>query len=66
MIEMEILSKSEQPSITNGTEKVYNQDHNFLVHNSCLPKISVIAPDWVTKGAHIHFDDIELAVRPDG
>ncbi len=36
------------------------------MHNACLPKISVIAPDWVTKGAHIHFDDIELAVRPDG
>ncbi|GEM_PF-1394840 len=50
--------------------KVY-KDHNFLVstdkilvHNTCLPKISVVADDWITKGAHIHIGKTELAVRP--
>jgi len=28
------------------------------------PRISAVAPDWATKGAHIHIDGIELAVRP--
>jgi Pretoxin HINT domain/Pre-toxin TG len=28
------------------------------------PRISTVAPDWATKGAHIHIDGIELAVRP--
>lgn len=27
-------------------------------------KISKVAPDWGTKGAHIHIDGVELAVRP--
>lgn len=34
------------------------------VHNQCLPRISNVAPDWAQKGAHIHVDGIELAVRP--
>ncbi len=27
-------------------------------------KISKVAPDWGTKGAHVHFGKIELAIRP--
>ncbi len=29
----------------------------------CQP--SVVAPDWVVKGCHIHVNGVELAVRPD-
>jgi RHS repeat-associated protein len=29
------------------------------------PRISAVADDWAVKGAHIHVDGIELAVRPD-
>jgi hypothetical protein len=28
-------------------------------------RISKVAPDWVTKGCHIHVAGIELALRPD-
>jgi RHS repeat-associated protein len=28
------------------------------------PRISAVAPDWAQKGAHIHIEGIELAVRP--
>ena len=28
------------------------------------PRISAVAPDWATKGAHIHINGVELAVRP--
>jgi hypothetical protein len=35
-----------------------------LVHNRCIPDISKISPDWVTKGAHIKIGGIELKVLP--
>jgi RHS repeat-associated protein len=57
-----------------GRFKVYNievEDHHtyfvskigVLVHNSKCA-ISAIADDWAVKGAHIHVNGIELAVRP--
>lgn len=27
-------------------------------------KVSKIAPDWATKGFHVHVDGVELALRP--
>jgi RHS repeat-associated protein len=37
-------------------------DRGWWVHNECT--ISKVAPDWETKGAHVHADGVELAVRP--
>jgi hypothetical protein len=59
----------------NTTQTVYNLEiygeHNYLVqqdglwvHNGCLPKISVVADDWVVKGAHVHVGGIEVALKP--
>jgi len=35
----------------------------FSLPSFCF-KVSKIAPDWATKGFHVHVDGIELALRP--
>lgn len=46
------------------TEHVYRVGSlGTLVHNSCF-SVSKIAPDWATKGLHVHVDGIEVAIRP--
>lgn len=46
------------------TEHVYRVGSlSTLVHNSCF-RISKIAPDWSTKGFHVHVGAVEIALRP--
>jgi RHS repeat-associated protein len=63
----------ESVSRRDGSFKVFNlevehlhtyfvSDLGVLAHNSC--RISPVAGDWATKGAHISVDGVELAVRP--
>jgi hypothetical protein len=69
-----LTSKSKRP----GRETVYNlevhRNHAYhvspfgiLAHNSnvlnCF-KVSKVAPDWSTKGFHVHVDGVEIALRP--
>lgn len=69
-----LTGKSKRP----GRHTVYNMEvhrsHAYhvsqlgiLAHNSnvltCF-KVSKVAPDWSTKGFHVHVDGVELAVRP--
>lgn len=69
-----LTSKSQRP----GRHTVYNLEvhrhHTYyvsqfgiLAHNSnvlhCF-KVSKVAPDWSTKGFHVHVDGVELALRP--
>lgn len=69
-----LTSKKRRP----GLHTVYNMEvhraHSYhvsqlgiLAHNSnvlnCF-KISKVAPDWSTKGFHVHVNGVELALRP--
>jgi hypothetical protein len=47
-----------------GVHTYHVGHHALLVHNNSTCTISKVAPDWATKGAHIHVNGFELAVRP--
>ena len=40
-----------------------NENRFFSLPPFCF-KVSKIAPDWATKGFHVHVDSVELALRP--
>ena len=48
----------------NATKIGVNQVPITIAAKSSWPRISAVAPDWATKGAHIHINGVELAVRP--
>lgn len=39
------------------------QQDELWGYNGCLPKISVVANDWVVKGAHIYAGEIEVGLK---